>query len=692
MSPTFVCRKLMLAMGYSVCSFADAQTTAPTPAPAPLSEIVVTGNPFQAKELSSPTERLSGDALLQRQATSLGETLSGLPGVDSTYFGSTSSRPVIRGLDGDRIRVLSNGGASSDVSGLSFDHAVADSPLAVESIEIVRGPAALMYGGSAVGGVVNMLDNRIAKSALFDDKGGVLGRAQISAATGNRERVGAALLETGTDKYALHLDAFGSKSGEVSVPISLTCAQVGGTRTQNKICNTQAEAMGGALGGSLLFDHGYLGASLQSSRQGYGSPVEADVVIKMNNSRFRVEGERRNLNALGGLLQAISGHVVQHSYRHQEFDAGAVATTFKSTGTEAKLQARLQNFKLGGNPVETALGLTREAINFEADGLEAFVPRTQTQTRALYALQELNAAGYKLNMGLRREAASVDSLGLATNPAFVPTQRSLSASSYALGGVFKLDEAAKGLSASANWARTGRIPKDYELYADGEHVATSAYEVGDANLGVERSTHLELGLRFAGERKTDKSSLNVFTTRYDNYIYLRNTGGISAPGGNPIFQFTAAPARFSGWEWTGGKRVINASADSPRSLDVEARISQVSAVQTLTGEALPRIAPRRIGADLIGKQGAWQLRTGFDYSAAQNRVPTGQLATGSYTLWNASLSYEQKTGAGRALWFAKLRNATNALAYPATSILTQTAPGRVPLPGRSLQMGVQVSF
>lgn len=663
-------RYAILGAGCAVCISAVAQTQ----------EIVVTANAFKSKELSTPAEKLSGDALLQRQASSLGETLSGLPGVSSTYFGSAASRPIIRGLDGDRIRILSNGGASSDASSLSFDHAVAESPLATESIELVRGPAALMYGGSAVGGVVNMLDNRIAKSALFDDKGGRIGRAQLGLASGNAERSGAALLETGTDKYALHVDAFGSKSGEVNSPIALTCVQAGGTRTQNKICNSQADSAGGAVGGSLLFDHGYLGASVQRTRQAYGSPAEVDVVIKMEKTSYRLEGERRNLHALGGLLQSVSGHVVSHSYQHREIDTGIVGTTFKSAGLDGKLQARLAPFKLGANRVESVLGWQREQIQFVADGQEAFVPRSTSQTQALYGLQEINAPWGKLSAGVRREEASVESHGIDGNAAFTPAKRVLAANSYALGGVFKLDEAIKGLSLTTDWARTGRIPKDYELFANGEHVATNAYEVGDVNLGIETSRHLELGLRFAGERKTDRTSLSVFTTQYDNYIYLRNTGGVSAPGGNPIMQFTAAPARFQGFEWTGSYRFV------------EARASQVSAVQTQTGEALPRIAPRRIGADLVGKQGVWQWRAGFDQHAAQNRVPTGQLASSGYTLWNASLGYEQKSGESRALWFAKLTNATNALAYPATSILTQTAPGRVPLPGRSLKLGVQLSF
>jgi iron complex outermembrane recepter protein len=251
------------------------------------------------------------------------------------------------------------------------------------------------------------------------------------------------------------------------------------------------------------------------------------------------------------------------------------------------------------------------------------------------------------------------------------------------------------LTASADLARTGRVPKDYELYANGEQAATGSFERGDANLAVERSTHVELGLKWQANsesrRRFDKTSLSVFTTRYDNYIFLQATGANSTAG-NPVFQFAQTPARFSGWEWTGHTRLVQATSEQPRSLDVEARISSVEATNTATNLPLPRIAPQRMGLDWTLTQNAWKLSLGADRSAAQNRVAANQPTTVGYTLWNAGLSFDQKTTAGRALWFAKLRNASNALAYPATSILTQTAPGRVPLPGRNLQLGVQVSF
>jgi iron complex outermembrane recepter protein len=657
-------------------------------------EVVVTSsNSFLSKERWAPVDRLSGDALLLRQSSSLGETLSGLAGVSSSYFGSTASRPVIRGLDGDRIRILSNGAASSDVSSLSYDHAIADSELAAESVEIVRGPAALVYGGAAVGGVVNMLDNRIAKEAVFGANGGQLGKVQLGWNTGHGERSGAALIETGTDKYALHVDVFNRKADETRVPIGLACTQGGATRTSNTICNSQADALGGALGGSLLFDHGYLGASLQSTQQHYGSPAEDEVTLKMRSSRFKLEGEGRNLNALGGWIQAVSGHVVQHDYRHEELDAGVVGTTFKTKGREAKLQTKLRSLKLGGDAkspqLETILGLSNERVDFVADGAEAFVPTTETKTRALYALQELNAPWGKLSAGLRHEAAQVDSLGLASKPSFTPAQRRLAGNSWALGAVLPVGV---GLNATANWARSSRIPKDYELYALGDHVATKAYERGDANLEVEKSAHLELGLRWVGERKTNKVSFNVFQTRFDNYIYLQDTGVVNAISGNPEYNYTATPAKLTGWEWAGSKRFVQATQEQPMSLDIEGRISQVKAVQTLTQDALPRIAPQRIGVDFVGKQNAWGWRLGADHNAAQNHIPVGQAAVGGYTLWNAALTLEQKQSGGRMLWFAKLNNATNQLAYPATSILTQTAAGRVPLPGRSLKLGVQLSF
>ena len=189
-------QRAVLALGAAAalqCGMAGAQTPAPS-----LKEITVTGNPLGATDLIAPSAQYSAAELLLRSKTTLGETLDGVPGVSSTYFGPNASRPIIRGLDGDRIRILGNGGATVDASSLSYDHAVTADPISIERIEVLRGPGALMYGGSAVGGVVNVIDNRIPREALFDEKGGIGGKVDLGLATGNREKGGGVLLKAAT--------------------------------------------------------------------------------------------------------------------------------------------------------------------------------------------------------------------------------------------------------------------------------------------------------------------------------------------------------------------------------------------------------------------------------------------------------------------------------------------------------------
>ncbi len=648
--------------------------------------LVTTSNPFKTQELSTPVKQLSGDALLMRQEVSLGETLSGIEGVSSSYFGGAASRPIIRGLDGDRIRILNNGAAVNDVSGLSFDHALASDVLSTEQIEIVRGPATLMYGGSAVGGVVNMLDNRIAHQSAFESSGGVQGKAQVDAGSAGTDA--SALVETGTDRFALHVDAFTRKNGEVPAPISLPCTQSGITRMQNKICNSQANATGAGVGGSLFFDNGYAGASLQSTQQNYGSPAEPSIGIQMQSSRLRLEGEKKNLDALGGLVQSLAAYWVRHRYQHQELDTGIVGTVFKSNSVESALNARLADLTLGNQTIRSQLGWQQERIDFVAQGDESFVPPSLTQSQALYALEEIQTPWGQWSAGLRREVASVNASALNQ---FQSMQRRLAGSSYALGSLVKLGSVLGGLAATANFAKNARIPKDYELYANGAHAATGAYEIGDANLDVETSRHVELGLRWQGARTTEFARFNAYTTRYDNYIYLSDTGRVS-DAGMPIYQLQPVPAIFNGWEWAGGTRLWQTSGSDAKTLSIEARLDSVQATQSATGAALPRIPPARGGIDWIGKKNAWTTRLGFNHTAAQNRVAALQPPTGSYTIWNASLQYEQKVKEGNRLWFAKLHNLTNAVGFPATSILTQSTLGRVPLPGRTLKLGVQIHF
>ena len=692
---------------------AQTQTPIPTPNAATLKAVTITGNPLSTSDLIAPAAAYSGAELLLRSQSTLGETLDGTPGVSSTYFGPNASRPIIRGLDGDRIRILQNSGASIDASGLSYDHAVPSDPISMERIEVLRGPGALLYGGSAVGGVVNVIDNRIPREALFDAKGGVTGKADIGLATGNSEKGGGLLLETGTDRYALHADVFKRSTGDVSVPIQLPCTRTGAPSLANKICNSAAETRGGAVGGSVFFNQGYLGASASTYRSDYGTVAEDEVTIKMKSNRYALEGELRELK---GPLQSIKGQLSGSEYQHTEFDAGAPGTVFKNAGNDLRLEAR--HAKLG--PLEGVVGLQLENSRFSADGTEAFAPYSSTRQTALFGYEELPLSWGKLSFGARTESVKVESLGNPLVARFTPASRSFNPGSYALGALWN---AAPGWQLTSNLAYSARAPKDYELFADGPHIATGAYEVGNANFSTEKSTNLDIGAKWKHGANT--FAVSAFVNRFRNYISQAATGVTRDAAGNggggvgvtddgtgrsvesggtssilPEFVFQQVPARFTGLEASGTIRLLEpgqtsgqtASLTAGQTLDLELRGDIVRAVNTATGQPLPRIAPVRLGATLAWAQGAWGARFGVNHVAAQNDVAPGQPTTNAYTLVNASVSYRQKVGATDLLWFAKLDNIGDRLAYSATSILTQTVPGKAPLPGRNFKLGLQANF
>ena len=200
-------------LAFGLPGTSTAQTTQAPSAPLS-SSVLITGNPLGRERLAAPTSVLSGDELVLRRGSTLGDTLDGLPGVSSSYFGPNANRPVIRGLDGDRVRVLSNEGASLDASSLSFDHAVPIDPLIVQRIEVLRGPAALLYGGSAIGGVVQALDNRIPRAPLK----GLTGSAELRLGGAARERGGALVLDAGNAAAAVHVDVFSRETADLRVP------------------------------------------------------------------------------------------------------------------------------------------------------------------------------------------------------------------------------------------------------------------------------------------------------------------------------------------------------------------------------------------------------------------------------------------------------------------------------------------
>lgn len=675
------------------CGFAQAQT-----ATSSLKEVTVTGNPLGATDLIAPAAQYSGTGLLLRGKTTLGETLDGVPGVRSTYFGPNASRPIIRGLDGDRIRILGNGGATLDASSLSYDHAVTADPISIERIEVLRGPGALLYGGSAVGGVVNVIDNRIPRGPLFDEKGGVGGKVDLGLASGNREKSSGVLLEGGNNRYALHVDVFNRETGDVKVPTELACGKGGINTFTNRICNSDSKVRGGAAGGSVFFDHGYLGAAVSTYRSHYGTVAEDDVTIDMKSNRVALEGEVRDL---GGFIQSVKGQLSHTDYQHTEFEGPNPGTVFKNKGSDFRLEAR--HARLGN--LDGLVGFQVENNRFSADGAEAFAPYSKTSQNAIFAYEEYATSWGKLSFGGRLESVKVESLGNPLVARFAPLTRDFTPHSYALGALWN---AAPGWQLTSNLAYTERAPKDYELFAQGPHVATEAWETGEATLGKEKSTSLDLGANW--KAGANSFSANAYVHRFKNYIGLLATGNsygqedgalnpvdLDGDGADdndpdnkllPEFAYTGVRARFVGLEASGNIRLVEGAS----SLDLALRGDLVRATNLSNGRPLPRIAPARVGASLIWASGPWGSSIGFDHSMAQNRVADGQRATSAYTLWNLAATYRMKAGISNVLWYAKLDNLTNRLAYSAASVLTTTAFPKAPLPGRSLKVGLQVAF
>ena len=677
--------------------WAGAQT-APTAA-GPTPAVVITGNPLGHTAGTAPTSVLAGEELVLRRGSTLGDTLDGLPGVSATAFGPNASRPVIRGLDGDRIRILNNSGASLDASALSYDHAVPLDPLVATRIEVLRGPAALFYGGSAIGGVVNVLDNRIPDDRRLD---GARGAVELRGGGAAQELGGALTLDWGrAGAWAVHADAFGRDAQNLRVPLYRPVADGDLLDPTRQVRNSASNSHGGALGGSLFFDGGRVGMAVDTYSSRYGVVAEPDVTINMQREHWRLAAVLdRAPGPLRGLLRDLQLDLSATDYIHREIEGdGAVGTTFKSRGGDLRLQARHADWSAGRGKGSGVLGLQLEDADFSALGEEAFVPDTRTRRAGAFALEELAWGGGTTSLGLRLEQVRVSSQGDAANPADpaagpatgrfgAASQRRFTLHSLSLGHALDLGPAWR---LSASLSQSQRAPTYFELYANGVHAATGAYEQGDKTLGKEQGRHLELAA--AWRQGHDHLRLGAFQTRFSNYIGLDDAGvqvddsGQPGPDATlPLYRFQSARARLHGVEIDGARRLL----DGRWQLDASAKFDLTRGTNTDRAEPLPRLPGWRLGLGLDASTGPWTTRLELTRVARQARVPVGDTATTGYTLVNLSLRWRFNLGASDAVAFAKLGNATNELAYNASAI--QTIRGLSPLAGRAMQAGVRVAF
>ncbi|SAI74768.1 outer membrane protein [Bordetella ansorpii] len=651
-----------------------------------LAPVIVTGNPLGSDELSSPSTVVQGKELDLRRGATLGETLNGLPGISTTTYGPMVGRPIIRGMDGDRIRLMQNGVGTLDASSLSFDHAVPQDPLSADRVEILRGPAALMYGGNAIGGVVNTIDNRIPMEPIDGVQGTVAG----SYGSGSQDRNGGVQVEGGNGTVAIHADVYGRKTGELRIPGYAHSASqraldpADEDQARDRLPNSDGHDDGGAFGLSITGDHGYGGISYSGFESEYGSVAESAVRIRMRQERFGMAGEIRDLD---GFIKSVKANFAYTDYQHKEIEDGETGTIFKNRGYEARLEAR--HADLG--PVHGAIGLQFGQTRFSALGDEALVPTTDTDSMALFLVEE-----WKVNDRLTLSAgARADHTRLSPtaggNARFDGSEeRDFTAGSASLGAVYKLDPI---WSVAANGAYTERAPTFYELYSNGPHEATGQFLTGDQSLGKERAWSADLALRY--RQNANHGSIGVFYSRFANYLGEFNTGRYRSDDGDvvdastddalPEARYRGVRAQFYGIEAESVTRVLERNGHR---LDLGLTGDYTLARNLDTGEPLPRIPPLRLRVALDYGYGPFDAGVSVSKAFSQHRRPDEDTSTAGYYSLDGSLGYRFKLNATQ--WQAYLRgiNLTNQDIRYATSVLRDVAPQG----GRAVLVGLRGSF
>jgi len=634
-------------------------------------EVVVTSSALRENPLdvAQPTTVVSGDDLRRQIAGSLGETISSELGVSSTYFGPSASRPVIRGLSGDRVQVLQDGLASLDVSSLSQDHAVTLESVVAQQIEILKGPAALLYGSGASGGLVNVVSSRVPSQVPAK---AITGAAEVRGDSASEERTGALSLDGGAGNFAFHADYFDRETDDVEIP-GFTQSDAlrrqlieAGEETDDvrgHIPNTAGKASGGAIGGSYIGESALGGLSYSRYETTYGIPGEEEAFIDMKQDRFDGKAELE----LQGVINKLRLSGAYNDYTHTEFEApGEPGTVFNQDAYELRFTADHQF----GSGWRGTTGLQYVDVDFEAIGDEAFVPSSKTRTISLFAFEERHFQDWTIELGARAEQQKIDvDAGL---PNYDET-----AVSFSAGAVWDFaDEHVLAL----NLTRTQRNPQAAELYADGPHLAAQRYEVGDADLDQETSVTADLSLRHTGERIA--WTLNAYYNDYTDYIYASPTGDIEDD--LPVYVYLQGGARFHGFEAEVNIPLID---DGNRHLGLRLASDYVRG-KLDNGENLPQIPPLRFGAGLHYDQDAWHIGAQAFYYDKQDKVAQNELATGGFTLAEVDASYRMPVGSMSVFLFLRGTNLLDEDARQHASPLKDIAP----LAGRSWHIGARAEF
>ncbi|MCX7185534.1 MAG: TonB-dependent receptor [Nitrosospira sp.] len=631
-----------------------------------LPSVVVTATPFKDRselDMAQPVTVLKGEDLRRKREASIGDTLARELGVASSSFGPGAGRPIIRGLDGPRIQVLENGIGTLDLSSISPDHAVAVESFNASQIEILRGPATLLYGGGATGGVVNVVTGRIPNRLAKSPSGDI----EIRGNTATEERSGAFNAKGNAGRHvSWSVGGFKRKTGDYDTPVG-------------RVRNSAIDAEGVSVGGSFIGERGFLGGSVSRLENEYGVPSPEGSKIDLKQTRYDLSGEL-NKPLIG--FERLKVRMGYNDYKHNEIEgSGAIATRFKNQALESRaelLHAPIADWK-------GVLGVQFQDRNFSALGEEAVIPLTKSRSTGVFLVEERNWDRWRLEFGGRIERAT------QAPQNNIDPSRAFNLFSGSVGTLWKFID---GYGLGLTGTRGQRAPTTEELYINGAHRGTASFQTGNNDLSKETSSNVDLALRkTAGAVKW---KVNVFHNQFDNYIFVRSADtnadavadrvdadGTLDPNGDFLVQnFAQTGARFYGAE---AETVFTLKPDA---LDLRLFADYVRG-KLDGGGNVPRTTPPRFGLELNHRMGPWTANLSATRVMQQNRVAELETTTPGYTLLNVDMSYRiTKTKANGIRIFLQGKNLLNEEMRLHNSFLKDFAP----LPGRALVAGFRGEF
>jgi len=647
------------------------------------------GTPLDSTQ---PVQILFGEYLHDRKEATLGETLKNEPGIHSTYFGPGAGRPIIRGLGGTRVRITEDGLNSSDASALSPDHAVSAEPLLIDRIEVLRGPANLLYGSSASAGVVNLIDNRIPEqrqdwSAAVEVRGDTV--ADEFASVGR--------IDGGVGPVQFHFDGFYRDTDDSDIPgFALTDEKLAelepAERAEQRLGvleNSFLETEGGTLGTSYVDDWGFVGFAYKRFDSTYGIPAELEeeeeeeggleeeggeeeeggISIDLEQERWEVKSAF--YDPLPG-VDEFNFKFATNDYQHVELEGDEIGTTFNIDGTE--IRSELHHDPFGG--LDGVIGFQYEDTDLEAIGAEAFIPPGTTESFGIFVLEEYDLDPVKLTAGFRWQDDEVTRTDGLTSDGI--SSRDFTAISVSAGAIWRIDEA---WQARLNWARSERSPTQEELFADGPHIATQAFEIGDPTLGEETSNNFDFGLHY------DLAGLHVsadfFYNDIDDFVFLANTDGVE--DGLPIQVWSQADAEFFGTELQ-----ADYTFETTEIGDFELRgfFDSVEADIDAGNSEIPRLSPWRIGSELHWHYRDFRANVGYTRVLEVDDPAAFETETSGYNNVSANLVYLFRVDRSEIELFLKGENLSDETQRVHTSFLKDFAPR----PGLNVTGGIRARF